>query len=136
MEAMGDVDAGYRPKTSRNEKGPPGRPDGPFLHRGNDPDDDYIAFDVLVIMVSFDIIMSLPMVSLAIMPPFMAPSTAVMLSVVVSMPSVAFMSVTMLASVVFSVFEPQAETASAAPAMTEPIRTLEMIARIGSSLDI
>ncbi|WP_294274314.1 hypothetical protein, partial [uncultured Sphingomonas sp.] len=52
------------------------------------------------------------------------------------MPSEAFISVVMFASVVFSVFEPQAETASAAPAMIEPVRTLEMIARIGSSLDI
>ena len=99
----------------------PGRP-----FRYNRRAADYIAFD----MLPFDIIMSLLiMVSLAIMPPFMAPSTAVMLSVMVSMPSVAFMSVTMVFSVP-SVFEPHAETARAAAARTEPLRTLVMTARM------
>ena len=95
--------------------------------------------ELLAIMpLSFDImLLSLDImpVSLDIMPPFMEPSTAVMLSDIVSMPSVAFMSVTVVLSVVVSVLGPHAETASAAPAIIEPVRTLEISARIGSSLD-
>ena len=37
------------------------------------------------------------------------------------------MSVTIVFSVVVSVFGPQAETASAAPATSEPVRILEMM---------
>jgi hypothetical protein len=85
---------------------------------------DYIVFDMFDIIMSFDII-----VSFIIMPPFDAPSTAVMLSDMVSMPSVAFMSVIVVLSVV-SVFEPHADTARAAAASAELARTLVMTARM------
>ena len=92
---------------------------------------NYIAF-VVVVAVLVDIMVSFDIVSFAIMPPLsaIAPSTAVMLSDIVSMPSVAFRSVTIVFSVVVSVFGPQAETISAAPAIIEPVSTLEMSARV------
>ena len=58
---------------------------------------------------------------------FDAPSTVVMLSVIVPMSSVAFSSVTVVFSTVVSVLLPQADTARAAAAMAEPVRTLEMM---------
>src|SRR3546814_14361893 len=57
-----------------------------------------------------------------------------MLSVMVPMSSVMFMSVTRVLSVVVSVLSPQADTARAAPATNVPITSLERIARICSSL--
>lgn len=114
----------------------PRMPDGPFRNLeagGCRPRDDYIAFVVIVFddiefdiimfeSIEFDIIMSLPM----------APSTAVMLSVIVPsiVESVTFRSVTTVFSVVFSVEPPQAETSSAAPAIIEAVRPLARMERI------
>jgi hypothetical protein len=83
-----------------------------------------LSFDMVEpfdIELSFDIMLPLSII---------APSTAVMLSDIVSMPSVALRSVTIVLSVVVSAFGPQAETISAAPAIIEPVSTLEMSARI------
>jgi hypothetical protein len=122
-----------------NRKGRPVVRTAPY----NQPErGDYIAFVVVpfdielsfdIIELSFDIIEPFDIeLSFDIMLPLslIAPSTAVMLSDIVSMPSVALRSVTIVLSVVVSVFGPQAETISAAPAIIEPVSTLEMSARI------
>ncbi|WP_299647671.1 hypothetical protein [Sphingomonas bacterium] len=124
-------------KTAETRKGRPVARTAPQTIDPKSGPRDYIALVVVVvefdiIMVSFAIMVSLPiMVSFAIMPVLAPPSSVVMESFIVPMSPVVFMSVTIVLSVVVvSVFGPQADTASAAPAMSEPVRTLEMIARI------
>jgi hypothetical protein len=141
--APGHIPDLFTTRGPATKKGPPGHPDGPF--RSGPRTRDYIALVVVVIvlvvmvfdiMASFDMVMSFDIImSFDIMPVFDAPSTAVMLSDIVSMPSVAFRSVTIVFSVAVSLLPPQAETISAAPAIMEPVKTFEMSARIGKLLE-
>jgi hypothetical protein len=116
-----------RKRVELNRKGPPGFPDGPKQsHHAIKPD----ASDQCVFVVVVVVFVVTDMVSFAMAPLSMvAPSVAVMLSVVVSTVSLPI-SVTVV-SLVVSVFGWQAETISAAPPIIETAATLEMNARIG-----